>query len=233
MVCVSSLGFAQAPAPDPHYTGSFGGGLALTSGNTDTKSFNLALSLVHDAKTRNIEKLTALYLRGTQNKILSVNRASVILRDEFKLSGRAFLFGQGDYLSDRFKDISYLVAPVGGLGYKFFDSDETKFQVSGGAGGIWEKNGGIAVEKSGSVSAGEDFSQKISSTSKFTQSIGALWKTKDFKDSLTNVSLGLTTSVSKRLELKVEFLDSYKNRPPNSTIKKNDTAFVVAFVFKL
>jgi putative salt-induced outer membrane protein len=161
-----------------------------------------------------------------------VNRASVVLRDEYKLSGRVFLFGQGDYLSDRFKDISYLVAPVGGIGYKFLDSDETKLQLSGGAGGIWEKNGGIAVKKSGSLNAGEDFSQKISSTAKFTQSISALWKTNDTSDSLTNFSLGLTTSISKRLELKVEFLDSFKNRPPNPTIKKNDTAFVVAFVLK-
>ena len=36
----------------------------------------------------------------------------------------------------------------------------------------------------------------------------------------------------KRLELKVEFLDSYKRKPPNISIKKNDTAFVTTFAMK-
>jgi len=234
MFLFSAVAAAQAPAPAPVpvNTGSFGGGIALTSGNTDTKNFNLAFSFAHDPKTRNVVKVTALYLRGTQNKVLSLDRSSLVFRDEYKLSNRTFLFGQTDYLRDKFKDIRYLFAPVGGLGYKLVNNDETKLQVSGGAGGIWEKNTGIKVKKSGSLNAGEEFSQQISSTSKITQSIGALWKTNDFSDSLTNFSAGLTTSINKKLELKLEFLDSYKNRPPNPAIKKNDTAFVVTFLVK-
>jgi hypothetical protein len=34
------------------------------------------------------------------------------------------------------------------------------------------------------------------------------------------------------MELKVEFVDTYKNRTPNPAVMKNDTALVVAFVFK-
>src|SRR5436190_18316605 len=147
----SGIAYAQAAAaaPAPEISGSFGGGLSLTSGNTDTKNFNLSFSHVHERKNGNTDKITALYLRGKQNKVLSVNRAAVGFRDEYKLSKRAFVFGESDYLSDHFKDISYLISPFGGLGYKLIENDRTKLQASGGAGGIWEKNSGVKVRKSG------------------------------------------------------------------------------------
>jgi len=223
----------QAPAaPPPVYTGSFGGGLAITSGNADTKNFNLAFALVRDPKTNDVIKVDALYLRSTQNDLLSLDKTLMRGREEHALSTRAFAFGQLEYLRDRFKDIRYLVAPIAGLGYKVVNSDATILSFSGGAGGLWEKNTGLPVKKSGSLNTGESFAHKMSSTATFNQSVGTLWKTNDFGDSLTNFSVGVTTSLMKRLELKVEFLDSYKRKPPNISIKKNDTAFVTTFAMK-
>jgi len=73
---------AQQPAPAPMsiYTGSFGGGLALTGGNTDTKSFNFTFNLVRDPKTKNVFKADALYLRSSQNDVLTLHRSSLRLR---------------------------------------------------------------------------------------------------------------------------------------------------------
>jgi putative salt-induced outer membrane protein len=227
----NNLGFAQAPAPTPVYTGSFGGGLAVTNGNTDTTNFNLAFSLIRDPKTKNLTKATALYLRGSQNDVLSLDRSTVVLRHEYSLTTRTFVFGQLDYIRDKFKDIRYLVAPGGGLGYRLINSEETKLSVSGGAGGLWEKNS-TRLKKTGSVNAGQSFSHRLSSTATFTESIGSLWNTDDFEDSLTNFALGVTTSIIGNLELKFEFLDSYKNKPSNPAIKKNDTAFVTTIVLK-
>jgi hypothetical protein len=65
-----------------------------------------------------------------------------------------------------------------------------------------------------------------------TESLSSIWKTKDFDDSLTNFSAGITTSVVGKIQLKVEFIDSYKNKPPKVEVKKNDTAFVSTFVVK-
>ena len=42
----------------------------------------------------------------------------------------------------------------------------------------------------------------------------------------------LTTTVTGNLQLKLEFIDSYKNKPPSLSVKKNDTAFVTTFVVK-
>ena len=68
--------FAQqppAPVEDPGtWTGSAGAGLSLTSGNSDTLNFNLALDLTRDPKTRNVMKFKALYLRGEQDDATTV-----------------------------------------------------------------------------------------------------------------------------------------------------------------
>jgi putative salt-induced outer membrane protein YdiY len=228
---------AQTPPPEspehpPVYTGSFGAGFALTGGNTSTKNYNLSFALVRDPKTKNIVKFNALYLRGTQNDILSVDRATANIRDEYTFSKRVFVFEQIDYLRDQFKDIRYVIAPTAGLGFKLINNDRTLLAFSGGAGSISEKDLGVAAHTSGSINSGETFSQKISSTATFTQSVGTLWKTDDFQDSLTNFAVGVSTSVSKKLELKVEFQDIYKNKPVLATLKKNDTAFVTALVVK-
>ena len=60
--------FAQAPAPPPPdpglWEGTAGAGLALTRGNSDTLTFNLAFDATRDPKTRNVLKAKGLFLRG-------------------------------------------------------------------------------------------------------------------------------------------------------------------------
>ena len=209
-----------------------GGGIALTGGNTDTKNFNLTFNLVRDPKTRNVIKASAAYLRGNQNHVNTLDRTAFNLRDEYTISGRTFTFGQVDYLRDKFKQIIFLWAPVAGVGYKLINTDSTKFAIDGGTGGILERNPGKAVSKSGSLTMGENFQQKLSSTATFTESVATLWKTNDFADSLTNFSAGLTTSILRKLDIKFEFIDSYKSKPPTAFVKKNDTAFVTTLVVK-
>lgn len=236
-LAASGAAMAQAPAPAPAgptpvYVGNLGGGLALTNGNTKTRNFNLTGAIARDPKTRNVMKATGSYFRGTQSDVLNLDRATVNVRDEYAISQRAFAFGQLDYLRDQFKQIVFFWAPTGGLGYKLINNDATQFIVDGGAGGVLEKNPGIPSQKSGSLTAGQHFQQKLSSTATFTEALSSIWKTKDFDDSLTNFSLGVTTAVVGKLQLKLEFLDSYKNKPPNLLVKKNDTAFVTTFVVK-
>jgi len=228
---------AQAPAQQPAapmsiYSGSFGGGFALTGGNTDTANYNLTFNFVRDPKMRSVFKVDALYLRASQNDILTLHRSAAKARYEYNLTSRVFLFGEFGYLRDEFKQIDYLLAPIGGIGYRLINTDRTLLSFTGGAGGFFEKNLDLPLKKSGSVSAGEEFSHKLTPTTTITQSIYTLWKTNDFGDSLTNFRAGITTTLIQNLELKVEFIDSYKTKPPNSTIKKNDTAFLTTFLYK-
>jgi putative salt-induced outer membrane protein YdiY len=224
---------AQAPAaPVRDWTGNFGAGLALTNGNTDTTNFNVAFGLVYDPKQRNVIRLTGLYLRGDKDDVRTVDRTTINLRDEFTLTPRLFVFGQNDYLRDKFKEIDYLLAPSAGLGYKLITTDAMLLAIDSSLGGVWEKNTGRDLRANGAYNAGERFSWKLSQMASVTQSLTGLWKLNDFADALYNAGLGIAASITTNSELKFEVLDSFKTRPPTVGLRKNDIAIVTAFVLK-
>jgi putative salt-induced outer membrane protein YdiY len=225
--------FAQTP-PEPHKVWKLAAsaGLALTSGNADTSNVNAAYDLVFDPQTRNLVKSDALLLRGTTEGDLSADRFNWNIRDQYTINGRTYVFGQNQYLRDSFKDIDYLLAPTGGIGYKLISTTETTLDTDLGAGGVWEKNADAVVKSSGAITVGEKLSQKLTSTTTLTGSFAGLWKTKDFGDSLYQFGVGIAAAVSSRVQLKVELLDVYKNQPPTAAVKKNDLATIVAIVFK-
>lgn len=224
---------AQTPPPQKPWTVAASAGLALTSGNTDTSTVNAAYDITYDSLGRNVVKTDALFLRGKTQGELASDRLNLNVRDQYRINGRAYVFGQNQFLRDRFKDIDYLVAPTGGLGYKLLDTPQSKMDVDAGVGGVWEKNAGFEISSSGAVTFGEKLQQQLTPNTTLTQSFSGLWKTKEFSDSLYTFGVGLAVSMSTRTQLKVELLDVYKNRPPLPTIEKNDLATLLAIVFKM
>lgn len=223
---------AQPPAPPKIWTVTVSAGLALTSGNTDTSSVNAAYDVVYNPQTKNVVKSDGLFLRSTTEGELSAHRTSLNIRDEYSLTPRFFVFGQNQYLKDEFKDIEYLLAPTAGVGYKIFNTAATKLTVDGSAGVVWEKNPGFDVNTSGALAFGEKLAQTLTATTTLTQAFAGLWKTSDFADALYTAGIGVAVAISTHTQLKVEILDTYKNRPPLPTIQKNDIAVLMAFVYK-
>jgi len=216
------------PEPPGTWTGTAGLGVSLTSGNSDTLNFSAAFDVTRDPKTRHVQKWTGLYLRGEQDDSLIVNRTSLGFRNQFMLNGRAFAFGQIDYLRDTFKLIDYLVAPTAGVGYKVIDTEATKFSVDAGAGIVWEKNPDVDVQTSAAITAGEALAHQLTETTSLKHATTALWKADDFGDGLYTFSIGLGTRISEHLQLSVDLLDTFKNRPPTAATEKNDVALVTA-----
>lgn len=233
LLAMTAPAVAQTPPPPKVWTVAASAGLALTSGNTDTSTVNAAYDLTYDSLKKNVIKSDALYLRGKNNGELAADRLNLNIRDNYRINGRAYVFGANQYLRDKFKDIDYLIAPTAGLGYKVLDTPESKLDVDGGIGGVWEKNTGFDVNSSGAITIGEKFTQKLTANTTFTQSYSGLWKTKDFGDSLHTFGIGIAAAMSTRTQLKIELLDVYKNQPPLPTIKKNDLATLLAVVYKL
>lgn len=224
--------YGQTQPPPKTYTGSFGAGFALTGGNTETSTFNLGFNLVRDPHVRNVMKFDGLYLRADKEDETISDRLRLAFRDEFTLSNRTFLYGDFSYLRDPFKEISYLMNPQGGIGYKLYTTDRATLALSGGAGAVWEKNPGRDVAAAGTINAGQSLTVKLSGSASLNQVVSGLWKTEDFEDALYHFGIALVTSVTKRAELKVEFLDDFKNVTPGPAVKKNDTAFITSFLFK-
>ncbi len=221
-----------APAPPPPWSGSLGLGLAATTGNSDTFNFNASFTLRYDPHTKNVVKAEGLFLQGTANGVTNVDRTAIVGSDEYKLTARSFVFGQLQYLHDQFKDIDYLVAPSGGVGYNLADTARTKLSADAGVGAVWEKDTGLDLQTSASVSARQKLLFKISPNATLDQALSALWKASAFDDALYAFRIGLTLSVTTKVQAKIELLDTYKTKPPTSDVKKNDLATVLALVYK-
>jgi putative salt-induced outer membrane protein YdiY len=216
----------------PAWTATVGGGLALTSGNTDSLSYNFALDAAYGRKTGNLLKWTALYLRGTQNDVLVVNRLSVGIRNDYTFSPRVFAFARADYLHDTFKRIDYFAAPAVGIGYKIVETPRTRFYVDLGGGSVTERNLGNSAKTTAAVQAGESIQHQLTSTAAIKHAITAVWNTNDFGSGLYTGSVGIATRISSRLQLSVDLLDTFKTRAATVDTDRNDINVVVAVTAK-
>ena len=232
------------PPPARALSGSAGFGLALNRGNTATTNLNASFEATHDPKTRSVWKSKGLYLRGTNNGTLALDRLQLEGRNERTLATRVYAFGQLQFLEDQFKQIDYLIAPSAGLGYKLVATPVTSLNVDGGLGVKFEQNpapvrvlNDVSVGRSrrrtdAVVTASDKLEHKLSKTAAITQSFGALWKAQDFGDALYTLAAGVAASLTTRTQLKVELLDTYASRPPTAAVKSNDVALLTAFVYK-
>jgi putative salt-induced outer membrane protein YdiY len=222
----------QPPPRPPGWIGSASAGLALTQGNSDTSNVNLAYEVKRETGSPWVFKSTGLFLRGESEGELITNRLAFNAREEFKLSERTALFGQLQYLRDTFKEIDHLVSPNFGVNRYLIKNERTEFSVDAGVGAVWEKNPGVEVDTSGALTAGQGFQHKLTATTTLTEKVTALWKMADMSDALYALGVGVAVNVADAWQLKVEMLDTYKNKPPSATVVKNDLALVASLVYK-
>lgn len=234
LAAIPGLALAQpaAAAPPPGWTGSAGAGLALTSGNSDTSTVNAAYELKRDTGGNVVLKSNGLLVWGKSQGLQTSDRLTLDGRVERKISGRTSLFGQTQYLRDSFKSIDYLVSPTVGLSRSLVKDDRTELGVDAAVGVVWEQNPGLELQTDGAVTAGQQFSHKLTATTELKEKAATLWKMDDFGDALYQFGIGLAASITAATQMKVEFLDTYKARPPLATVKKNDIAVLVSFVYK-
>jgi len=228
---------AQTPAAPPSEppnptSGNVNFGLALASGNNDTLTLNAGYEFKYDPKTKNVFKSNGLLLYGQAAGDKTAEQFGLTFRDEYAFRPRAFVYGDFRYLHDRFKGISYLLSPTGGVGYKVVDVPATSLALSAGLGFVSEKDYGFDLNTSGAVTFDEKLTHKLTATTTIGQTISALWKTSDFSDALYGFGASLAASMTNQLQLKIEVLDTYKNKPQDSTLKKNDVVLIMGVVYK-
>ena len=223
---------AAPPPPPPGWAGSASAGVALTSGNSDTSTVNAAYELKRDTGGTFVLKSNGLLVWGKSEGELTNDRLALDGRVERRLNTRTALFVQTQYLRDSFKAIDYLISPTVGLTRVLFKDDRTELNVDAAVGIVWEKNPDLELQTDGAVTAGQQFTRKLTATTELKEKVAALWKMDDFGDALYTFGIGVAASITAATQMKVELLDTYKTRPPTPEIKKNDIAVLVSFVYK-
>ena len=90
----------EAQPPPPAWTGSFGAGLSLTRGNSDTSNINLSYAIKYDPTDHFVFASKGLWLRGSRDGELTASRLGLESRLDRKLGGRTSVFGQVQYARD-------------------------------------------------------------------------------------------------------------------------------------
>ena len=222
----------QEKPKEPFWTGSLGAGLSLTTGNTDTRSFNFAFDLKYDPKTNLVFKAGALYLRSEKDGTADVERISAMARAEYKFNPRFYAFGEIPYQRDRFKDLEYLVAPGAGAGYKVVDEKTVTLAFDAGVAGRFEKLTNQDATQKFAFTAGESFQWKISESATFKQLATGLWNGDDTGNAVYHLEFSLNAQIYKKTDLKLAYLIDHRTRPANPALEKTDTALVAALVWK-
>jgi putative salt-induced outer membrane protein YdiY len=221
-----------APPPPPGWAGSLGAGFSLTRGNSDTATANVAYEMLRDAGGDLVFQSAGLYLRGENEGEATTDRAAADARLDYRLTPRLSAFGITTYARDRFKEIDYLLAPTFGLSLAVLKSSRIEWTTDGSLGLVFEQNTGFDAVTSGAILAGERFLFRLTETTRVLHAASALWKMNDFGDGFYNLSAGIATSLGRRLDLKTEFLHTYKREPTDPTLKKSDQSIVLSIVYK-
>lgn len=236
LASIPAVAFAQTPAatpaPPPGWTGSASAGLAATQGNNDTSTVNAAYEIKRDTGSPFLLKSTGLLVWGKSEGELTSDQLVLSGRGERKLNARTSFYGQLQYLRDSFKDIDYLISPTVGISQLLLKTERSEFSVDGGVGIVWEKNTDLDLKTDGAVTAGQQFTHKLTSTTDFKQKVAALWKMDDFGDALYAFNAGIAVAITNGTQLKLEILDTYKTKPTAANIKSNDIATLLSFVYK-
>jgi putative salt-induced outer membrane protein YdiY len=220
--------------PPPVWKGALGGGVSLTGGNTDTRSYNVDFALIRDPKKKDVFKADGFYLRTDTDGEAAVDRTALGARYERALgkSARSFAFGEVRYLRDVFKDVDHLITPTVGAGYRFVNRERLKASADAGVGLAFEQLTGRDATTDGAVSGAENVLWKLSKNASFVQAARGLWKIDDFGDAYYHFDAGILASLARRFDLKLSFADDYKTRPLPGN-EKNDTAVLATIVFKI
>jgi putative salt-induced outer membrane protein YdiY len=119
-----------------------------------------------------------------------------------------------------------------GVGYELVKSDPLIVAVDAGVGGAFEKDDDLGSVSSGSYHLGEALTWKISGTATLIEKATGLWKTTDASDALYHFEVALASSIAKHAEVKLAFVEDYKNKPANPALSKADEAVLVTLVMK-
>lgn len=136
-----------------------------------------------------------------------------------------------DGLSDNIAGIDYrfTVSPL--AGYYLIKKPNTSLAVEAGPGFVFEKLSGQESEQYVTLRFAERFEHKFSDRAKVWQTAEYLPRVEDFGDYTFNFELGASAAISKSVDLRVVFQDSYRSEPAPGR-KQNDMKLIAGIGYR-
>jgi putative salt-induced outer membrane protein len=237
---VAALALLLPVAPAfAQWSGKGEAGIAIASGNTDTKSGNARLVIGKKVEAwEHSVGLAGNYVSddtGTTGQ-----RFELFGQTRYQFNARDFWFGGARYEDDRFSGFNYQAILSTGVGRKFVDTDDVKFIGQAGVGyKVFETRDTIDPDTLAFVpgdrdseavlAGGFDYSNKLTDTTTFFDKFG--FEAASENTFLQN-EIGVAVKMKDNLALAVALAVRHNTEPPPG-FKKTDTLTTVNLVYEL
>lgn len=228
---------APAPAPaagelaakEPLWETSAALGLSLTRGNSETLLFTANI-LSEKKWDGNEMRLGADATYGEDHDVKNAESVHGFGQYNRLFTERAYGYARLDALHDAVADVEYRVTLSPGAGYYFIKNERTSLSGEIGPGIVFEKQGDDSSEYL-TLRIAERFEHKLNDRVKLWQSVEFLPQVDDFSNFIINAEVGIDTTLTKKLSLRVFALDTYDNEPAEGR-DENDFKLVTALAYK-
>ncbi|MFO1425679.1 MAG: DUF481 domain-containing protein [Steroidobacteraceae bacterium] len=222
------LGLLAVPA-HAEWKGKGEAGVVLARGNTDTDTANVKLDMATE-RDQWKHSFGIAALRASDHGDLTAERYGAFGQSDYKLTERSYWFGGLRYEKDKFSGFDYQASATTGYGYKFIDTEATKFSGQVGAGYRRSKNAVTGATDGKAIATGQlDYEHAFNASTKL---IDRLRVESGSDNTFASNELALQVKMSDRLALAVGLAVRHNTDPPAGR-KQTDTLTTLNLVVAL
>jgi putative salt-induced outer membrane protein len=160
-----AIGLSTSPAW-AEWTGRGEIGASFASGNSESESINGAIE-VKNKRDKWTHTFGAAGNYGSDGQLTTAERWELRAQSDYTFTEKAYWFGAARYEDDRFSNFEYQVSVSTGVGYKFIDTERTKFWVQGGPGYRYAELSDTGTKDDGTILRGDlGFEHQLTETTK-------------------------------------------------------------------
>src|SRR6185295_11661039 len=180
--------------------GELGGSIAR--GNSESESVNGAIEITYTRdKWEHVAGFAGNY--GDDGTIATAQRWEVRGQSNYTFNEKAYWFGAARYEDDRFSSFDSQASLSTGLGYKFNDTERTKFRVQGGPGYRYANVRETGETEDGVIFRGDvDYEHQLTDTTKI---VDKFLVERGSENTYLQNDLGIEVTIMGALGLRVGF----------------------------
>ena len=223
-----AFGLLVASSAQAGWSGKGELGASFATGNSENQSANAALEIKNTVdQWTNAVGFSGNY--GNDGNTTTAQRWEIRGQSSYEFTPKAFWFGAGRYDNDRFSAYDYQGSLATGLGYRFVNTDTTKFFLQGGPGYRVSKERDTGKTMDGIIFRGDMlFEQQLTSNTKV---IDRFLIEAGSDNTYMQNDLGLEVMMSGSLGLRVGYqVRNNSNVPPG--IDHTDTLTTLGLLYE-
>lgn len=201
----------------------------MTRGNSDTL---LVMGNLQTQRRSNANEwlLGAGGAYGEDSSVKTIDTLRGFGQFNHFFTSRLYVFGRMDGLHDGIKDIQYRITASTGLGYYLMQRTNTSFIVEAGPALVSEEQGN-QTETYTALRLAERFNWRLNSAARLWQTAEFIPQADQTANFIINLEVGIETTITKELSLRVSVQDNYVNEPAFD-YKNNDVRLVSGLSYK-